>query len=1099
MRQPLRPLPFAVLLALLASRPALAADDPERGFRFAAPELFAISRIADGTLAHDIHSLTLDPRGRVVVSGPGYIRLLLDEDGDGVLDRGLDFYPGPPGGCHGMVFHGDALYTTGGRGLERYRDAGGDGVADGPPELLLPLAGGEHGSHALRIGADGFLYLLGGNFSGLPHERVRGFSPVKHYYAGIFCRLDLDAEAIEVWCQGMRNAYDFDFTPLGDAFAWDSDAEREEGLVWYRPCRLYHLTPGADCGWRSIGTGRVPPYAIDSVAPAAEVHRGSPTGVACYRHDAFPARYRGGLFALDWTLGRVLHFALHPKGASFEAEAELFLEAAGDVSFAPTDLEVAPDGSLLIASGGRGIAGAVYRIAPRSPPAPPRRSAARGALGEVLSAPQPLSAWSRARWRPAAAALGAGAFIDALDAAEESPGALSSEEAIRALEVVVELFPAAAPRAIAAGARSRRPELRAQAARWAGHFGGPAELLPFLADPSPAVRRNAAESAMRLWERPGAEELARPVLALGRAPDRRLRQAAIACLLHLPAAKLPAGGDPGERLLRGFALAGQTPRGTLSGEAAAIASELLAGELPLEERLDAFRLLQHTLDRLKAAEDPHYTVFDPEWAKVALEPHREAASGWLELAAGALEAADPRLVEEGMTLAARLRAASPEIAALLAARLTRSRPAAADVFTLWCLAQLRGEWSSETLERVAAAGLELPAKTRRQAVGRDGKWSLYQRGIWEALLERHPRLGRRIVEDERFGDPEHLDLLGGAGAEERGLAARRLLAAPLPPEGAARRKVVEFLIESAPAPERERLAALLRRELDDPVLSRTALEGLARAPVEMDRGRFLEALAGEDPSLLEPALRGLERLPPPAGPLAEALELLRWGARLDPDPTRTAARDLVARRLAAHSGADCGYQRQSAVPQESAFACWGRELAARYPESEKSIEEALAAGKGDEELIERLLAAAPWERGDPQRGKRVFDARACSSCHHLGGAGQRVGPDLGGAARRLGLRELLVEIVLPSRIVAERFYLTEYVLDDGEVVHGKEIYSARNALITVTREGRYRRLDPAKVLRAAALPVSLMPSGLLAGLEPAEVADLVAYLRQAGG
>ena len=130
-----------------------------------------------------------------------------------------------------MVFHGSSLYTTGGKGLERYDDADGDGVADGPPKLLLPLStGGEHGSHALRVGPDGSLYFLGGNYCGLPHSRVKGFSPVKHYYAGIFCRMDREASSIEIWSEGMRNAYDFDFSPTGAVFGWDSDGERAEGL-----------------------------------------------------------------------------------------------------------------------------------------------------------------------------------------------------------------------------------------------------------------------------------------------------------------------------------------------------------------------------------------------------------------------------------------------------------------------------------------------------------------------------------------------------------------------------------------------------------------------------------------------------------------------------------------------------------------------------------------------------------------------------------------------------------------------------------------------------------------------------------------------------
>ncbi|TWW08535.1 hypothetical protein E3A20_23380, partial [Planctomyces bekefii] len=70
------------------------------------PAGFRVELYADDELAHDIHSLTLDSRGRVVVSGPGYVRILLDSDGDGRADRFQQFADGPATGSQGMYFHG---------------------------------------------------------------------------------------------------------------------------------------------------------------------------------------------------------------------------------------------------------------------------------------------------------------------------------------------------------------------------------------------------------------------------------------------------------------------------------------------------------------------------------------------------------------------------------------------------------------------------------------------------------------------------------------------------------------------------------------------------------------------------------------------------------------------------------------------------------------------------------------------------------------------------------------------------------------------------------------------------------------------------------
>ena len=55
------------------------------------PPGFEVVEFADGKLANDIHCMTIDPKGRIVVSGRGYIRILVDDDGDGKADRAIDF------------------------------------------------------------------------------------------------------------------------------------------------------------------------------------------------------------------------------------------------------------------------------------------------------------------------------------------------------------------------------------------------------------------------------------------------------------------------------------------------------------------------------------------------------------------------------------------------------------------------------------------------------------------------------------------------------------------------------------------------------------------------------------------------------------------------------------------------------------------------------------------------------------------------------------------------------------------------------------------------------------------------------------------------
>ncbi len=1094
--------------ALLAPNLSVELQPPPSGFTLRAPDLFRVEKAAGDELAHDIYTITLDASGRVLVSGPGYIRVLHDRDGDGRFEAASDFWRGPASGCQGMVFHGESLYTTGGGGLERYDDRDGDGAADGPPVLLLPLAGGEHGAHALRVGPDGFLYFLGGNHCALPRGRVNGFSPIPEFYAGVFCRMDLRAGSIEVWADGMRNAYDFDFATTGDVFGWDSDSERTEGLPWYRPCRLYHFTPGASCGWRGMGTGEMPRGALDTVEPAAEVHRGSPTGVACLRHDAIPERYRGGLLALDWTFGRVYFFRPLARGASFAAVPEVFFSASGDVSFAPTDVALQPDGTILITSGGRGIEGSVLRVSAVERPGPP--DAPRRPLDDVLLAPDPFSAWSRARWKPVARALGVEAFL-----AEVRGGQRPAGERLRALEIVLELFPADARRAVElAGAAHQPAGLRAAVARWAGVFAGKDAVAMHLADLDLRVRREAVESAMRLLARDDGESLAPLVLPLGREPDARLRHAAAAALSGFvrgaPAARVKAlrPASAGERLVLGFALVRAAPRGSLCREAVDLALEALDGAAPAADDIasGALRLVQAAFDRLKAREDPDYSTFDPEWERVDLEPHREIVARILGVSRRFLDGSGLASAE-AMRLSAKLHDPSPMAASGVAAKLGESTPAAGDMLAIWCLSQLAASLDEPAAARVIAWAAGFPDKLQRQRIGRDEKWGIFQRAIWERLLSRHPELGAKLVDDARFGDAEHLDCISGAGRDVLARAAARIfergVAGSLSAAGPARGRLLELLVEHLRGDAKARLVPILRESLDDPVLRATALEGLARDPAPEDRGRFLEALAERDPSLLRPAIDGLDRLPPAsdtggADGAEEVLALVAWASASQPP-----SRDLVAARLEKLTGKACGYRKTQKVsqkesPRESqsaAIECWVEWFKDRYPDQRGALDEALRPEVEGAELVESLLKFAPWGEGDPARGKLVFEARSCGSCHHLGGTGQRVGPDLAGAGRRLGLKELLTEIVDPSRIVPERYGFTEYVLKGGERVQGIEIYTSREALVTVTREGKYRRIDPAEIEGKTPQTQSLMPNGLLSGLEPKQVADLVAYLK----
>ena len=133
---------------------------------------FKVTLVSDHTLANDIYSMTLDTKGRIVVSSQGWIKTLHDDDGDGKADRAV-LLAEIKSGAMGMCFDGNDLLFSGDGGFWRYRDADGDGKADGPPENLGKFASGEHGHHAMRKGPDGFWYLIGGNDTGFGKQHVQ--------------------------------------------------------------------------------------------------------------------------------------------------------------------------------------------------------------------------------------------------------------------------------------------------------------------------------------------------------------------------------------------------------------------------------------------------------------------------------------------------------------------------------------------------------------------------------------------------------------------------------------------------------------------------------------------------------------------------------------------------------------------------------------------------------------------------------------------------------------------------------------------------------------------------------------------------------------
>ncbi len=348
------------LILLMGVFPGFAAAQSVPGIEV--PAGFEVIRVAGDDFATNVYSLAVSPRGDTYVAGPGYIKMLVDSNNDGIFDAVRQFSRRPNSGAQGICFDGADLLCTGDGGLWRYSDANQDGVSDGEPVKIFSIkTGGEHDAHAIRKGPDGWWYLLAGNGTPILPEFFAGAtSPVTEPRAGFLMRISPDWSEKEVFAHGFRNAYDFDFNSAGDVFVYDSDGERDISLPWYQPTRLFQMRSGDDAGWVDAGWKR-PGFYFDMPIEIGGLGRGSPTGVVAGSSRSFPSSYDDAIFVSDWTFGRVMAFRRDAASGAYDRGTD-FAIANGQFGFAVTDLDFAPDGSLLISTGGRGTEGAIYRV-----------------------------------------------------------------------------------------------------------------------------------------------------------------------------------------------------------------------------------------------------------------------------------------------------------------------------------------------------------------------------------------------------------------------------------------------------------------------------------------------------------------------------------------------------------------------------------------------------------------------------------------------------------------------------------------------------------------------------------------------------------------
>ena len=545
---------LAVLVSLVCLTTASAEPPRLLDSQFNLPPGFHIYKVADRSLTGGSYDLVLDGEGRLLVGDGNAVRRLEDTDGDQVYDTTRVIATGLGGrGPQGLVVYGDHLYAVGGDGVQLYSGYKAGGTLKRERRLGERFnTGGDHAAHTLLRGLDGWIYMVSGDGGGIGERRhiTEKSSPVLYERTASVFRFDPTGKTWECIGAGGRNPPSLGMNYLGEFFSFDSDMEWHVDLPWYRPVRLNHWATGGDQGWQ--GVGAYPSYYLDCLPGVLNVGRGSPNWGIFYEHTQFPEKYRDAFIACDYLWksatsggyanpGRLCAFELDRAGATWKAKMTVLAQAkrgakdhkGGGINFALVDVDVAPDGSILVTDHNQGVWRIFYDPAekPAIKPISPVAEAAESTIDGLLALPQPMSEWCRLREEAARKKIGAG-IDDQLRTAALEKGR-KTRQRLRAIRLLAPQFKELPAGFIKGLAVDGATEIRAQAAWLIGLRGDAKEIstaLELLDDKAPFVRRRAAEALSRF----GTETANGKLISRLDDEDRFVRYAAMTTLAHRP-------------------------------------------------------------------------------------------------------------------------------------------------------------------------------------------------------------------------------------------------------------------------------------------------------------------------------------------------------------------------------------------------------------------------------------------------------------------------------------------------------------------------------------------------------------------------------------
>lgn len=288
------------------------------------------------------------------------------------------------------------------------------------------------------------------------------------------------------------------------------------------------------------------------------------------------------------------------------------------------------------------------------------------------------------------------------------------------------------------------------------------------------------------------------------------------------------------------------------------------------------------------------------------------------------------------------------------------------------------------------------------------------------------------------------------------------------------------------------LAAALATDTRQTEALRVSSIGLLgqRPQARADEETILETLLQpqESPAIQQATIAAAGRWP---GEFGTQLLLNVW-TKLGP-AQRTAAADLLLARPVARDALLTAVEA-GAIPVATIDAQTRQRLVEQRDPAVASRASTLfeSAGKDRQAVVTEYRAALKLPV-DQQRGAEVFK-KLCSTCHKLQGQGHEVGPDLAALVDK-SPEAMLLAILDPNRAVESKFFNYTAVTDAGLTYQGLLAEESAGSLTLMAAEARKQTVLRADLEEFFTASKSLMPEGLEKDLPPADLANVIGYIR----